>query len=73
MDRLEVRYGKGLTGLRDENGKLSGKALGWGKKGGKKHGLLSSDISVTIPGTSITIDAGTAAASFMGVVYGMQY
>lgn len=74
LDRLEVRFGKGLVGMRDEkSGKISGHKLTWGKKGGKKYGLLNSDISVTLPGTDITIDAGTTAANFMGIIKGMDY
>ena len=69
--RLERNFGKGLTGLINEEGHVDPDRLGWMRKRGGKAPLGSS-ISVTImPG--LTIDAATGSALVLGFVNGLQY
>ena len=67
--RLERNFGKGLTGLINEEGHVDPDRLGWMRKRGGKAPLGSS-ISVTImPG--LTIDAATGSAFVLGFVNGL--
>jgi len=69
--RLERNFGRGLTGLLNEEGHVDPDRLGWMRKNGNKAPLGSS-ISVTImPG--LTIDAATGSAYVLGFVNGLQY
>lgn len=69
--RLERKFGRGLTGLINEDGHVDPDRFGWGHPltGGKP---LGSSISVTImPG--LTIDATNTNAYVLGFVQGLQY
>ena len=70
--RLERNYGKGLTGLLNEEGHVDPDRLGWmvNKHNGKKP--LGSSLNETIF-DGLTIDATNATAQVLGFVNGLQY
>ena len=70
--RLERNFGKGLTGLINEEGYVDPDRLGWmvNKHNGKKP--LGSSISETLF-SGLTIDATNATAQVLGFVNGLQY
>ena len=72
-ERMERTYGKGLVGMfNEETGQIDPTRFGWDNKrtGGAP---LGSNISVTIPGTNIVVDATLGSAFAMGFTTGMKY
>ena len=71
--RLGRTYGKGLVGMKDpETGKVDPRRFGWDNR--KLNGApMGSSISVTIPGTSLVVDASTQSAFALGFATGMKY
>ena len=75
--RLERNYGKGLTGLLNEEGHVDPDRLGWmvNKHRGKKPlgSALGATSEIIFSGEDGTIDATNATAQVLGFVNGLQY